>query len=233
MSPPDLEWFDIVGRLAMAAVLGGAIGLEREYDGQDAGFRTHLLVVVGAALFALVSVAGFDSYIVDDRGATNVNIDLTRIASYVAAGIGFIGGGAILKYGGRVSGVTTAASLWTGAALGLAVGLGLWVAALTTTVIVLLALEALAPLGNFAQRLGRRRRSHIDVILDDDSDLDRVVAMLQGADTPIRRMQFGEGPDDRSAISVEFWEHPSNGDDIVRKLSSLHDVASVSSRLRG
>ena len=232
MAPPDIDWIDTALRLGLAALLGGAIGLEREYDGQDAGFRTHLLVVVGAALFGLVSVGGFDDFFVSDRSATNVQLDVTRIASYVAPGIGFIGGGAILKYGGRVAGVTTAASLWSAAAVGLSVGVGFWEGAVITTVIVLLALEALAPVGNLAHRIGRRRRAQLTIILAAEPDLDRIVATLQRADAPIRRLQFGEGPDEQSALSVEFWQDPGNADDLVRRLTAFDDVASVASRLR-
>ena len=232
MPPPDIDWLDTALRLGLAALLGGAIGLEREYDGQDAGFRTHLLVVVGAALFGLISVAGFDDFFASNRASTNVNLDVTRIASYVAPGIGFIGGGAILKYGGRVAGVTTAASLWSAAAVGLAVGVGFWEGAVITTVIVLLALEALAPVSSFANRIGRDRRTQLRIILETDADLDRVMAELQRADAPIRRMQFGEGPDERSAMSVEFWHDPTNGDDLVRRLLALDDVTTVTSRIR-
>lgn len=232
MTPPDIDAIDIIGRLGLAALLGGSIGLEREYDGQDAGFRTHMLVVLGAALFGLVSIAGFDAFVTDDRSATNVQVDVSRIASYVAPGIGFIGGGAILKYGGRVSGITTAASLWSAAAIGLSVGLGFWVGAVVTTVIVLLALEALEPLSKLAHRVGRRRRAQLVVLLRDSSDLDRLVSELQHADAPIRKMQFGQGPDDDSAVTVEFWEEPGNATDVLRRVSALEDVQSVESRLR-
>lgn len=232
MAPPDIDTLDVVGRLALAALLGGSIGLEREYDGQDAGFRTHMLVVLGAALFGLVSVAGFDVFISDDRASTNVVIDPTRIASYIAPGIGFIGGGAILKYGGRVTGITTAASLWSAAAIGLSVGVGFWVGAVATTLIVLFALEALEPLSKLVHRIGRRRRAQITVVMTDNGDLDRLVSELKRADSPIRKLRFGEGPDDDSAVTVEFWDDPGNADDLVRRLSSLDDVISVKSRLR-
>ena len=230
MGAPELDWIDVTLRLAIAAGLGGAIGLEREYDGQDAGFRTHMLVVVGAALFGLVSIGGFDSFF-GSRASTNVSVDVTRIASYVAPGIGFIGGGAILKYGGRATGVTTAASLWSAAAVGLAVGVGFWPAALVTTVIVLLALEAMTPLGGFAQRLGQRRRSELTIVMHDATLLERVVAELQSVDAPIRQLRFGEGPDDESAITVEFWERPHDGDELVRRVAALDGVVSVSSQL--
>jgi putative Mg2+ transporter-C (MgtC) family protein len=231
MVAPEFDWIDVTVRLAIAAALGGAIGLEREYAGQDAGFRTHLLVVVGAALFGLVSVGGFDSF-VTERSATNVSVDVTRIASYVAAGIGFIGGGAILKHGGHTAGVTTAASLWSGAAVGLASGLGFWEGALVTTAIVLLALEALEPLGGLAHRLGQRRRAELTIVLRDASHLDQVVTAIQSADSTIRHLRFGEGPDDESAITVEFWERPGNADEVVRRITAAAGVSSISSRFR-
>jgi putative Mg2+ transporter-C (MgtC) family protein len=142
---------DLVGRLVLAAVLGGLLGAERELDGQDAGFRTHVLLALGAGLFGAVSVGAFAGFI-EESGETNVRVDVTRVASYVAAGIGFIGGGAILKHRGTIRGITTATSLWTTAAVGLAAGLGFWVGALATTALALTALRALQPLSNWLQR---------------------------------------------------------------------------------
>lgn len=151
----QLEWYDTVGRLALAAALGGALGLEREFDGNFAGLRTHLLLTLGAALFSVVSIAGFDA-LVTTRADTNITVDVTRIAAYIAPGVGFIGGGAILKANGRIRGLTTAASLWTAAGIGVACGVGFWVGAVTATVIALIALEVMQPLSNWAAELGKR-----------------------------------------------------------------------------
>jgi putative Mg2+ transporter-C (MgtC) family protein len=145
---------DLVGRLLLAALLGGVLGAERELDGQDAGLRTHLLLALGAALFGAVSVGAFDGFIADSS-ETNVSVDVSRIASYVAAGIGFIGGGTILKHRGTVTGITTATSLWTTAAVGLAAGLGFWLGSLATALIALVALRALKPLST---RLANRAK---------------------------------------------------------------------------
>ena len=122
--------------------------------GQDAGLRTHLLLSLGAALFGLISVGAFSDFVVAPD-ASNVRIDVTRVASYVAAGIGFIGGGTILKHRGTVTGITTATSLWTTAAVGLAVGLGFWVGAVTATILAVVALRGLKPLSNRLARHGR------------------------------------------------------------------------------
>jgi len=146
---------DLVGRLLLASLLGGLLGAERELDGQEAGFRTHLLLALGAALFGAMSIGAFDGFIADSSD-TNVRVDVTRIASYVAAGIGFIGGGTILKHRGTITGITTATSLWTTAAVGLAAGLGFWLGSLTTALIALVALRALKPLSTW---LANRSRS--------------------------------------------------------------------------
>jgi putative Mg2+ transporter-C (MgtC) family protein len=118
--PTEVE---LAGRLAAALVLGGAIGLERELTGQVAGLRTHMSVALGAALFGIVSAYGWGEFAAV-RAQTNVQVDVTRVASNVVTGVGFLGGGAILKDGATVRGLTTAASLWVTAAVGLAVALG-------------------------------------------------------------------------------------------------------------
>ena len=97
---------DLVGRLLLATLLGGLPGAERELDGQDAGLRTHLLLVLGAALFGAISVGAFGGFIADSS-ETTVRVDVSRVASSVAAGIGFIGGGTILKHRGTITGITT------------------------------------------------------------------------------------------------------------------------------
>lgn len=145
---------DIALRLFLAAVLGGLVGLEREFRDQPAGFRTHILVATGASLFALVSAFGFEAF--TERSATQaVRADVTRVASQIVVGVGFLGGGAILRHGATVRGLTTAASLWVTAAVGLAVGLGFWIGALTATAISVVSLAGLKP---FKQRFVRGLR---------------------------------------------------------------------------
>lgn len=118
-------------QLLLASVLGAVVGLERELHGRPAGLRTHILLSLGAAMFGMVS-----------RGMSAPNIDPTRIAAQVVTGIGFIGAGTIIQLGGTVRGLTTAASIWTTAAIGLAVGLDrrYWLMAILATVLVFLTL---------------------------------------------------------------------------------------------
>lgn len=226
MQPWELDWYVVIGRLLLAAALGGLLGLEREYDGQDAGFRTHLLVALGGALFSVVSVSGFNEF-VTERAETNVAVDVTRIAAYVAPGIGFIGGGAILKYGGRVSGITTAASLWSAAAIGVASGLGSWLAALTAAVVVVVALEVLQPVGRLVHRAGRRRRAAVSLRLADHADLAAVLAVVQRhAEDQIHELRFGVGPEDSRQLTIELWSSPGVGqfDQLVTDLVDLDGV---------
>ena len=121
---------DVVLRLIIAALIGGLIGYERERAEKPAGFRTHLLVCVGAALLTIISVYGF--------GASS---DPSRVAAGIVVGIGFLGAGTILRGEREVIGLTTAATVWVVAAIGMALGLGLYLVAAVTAVIAFIALR--------------------------------------------------------------------------------------------
>lgn len=124
-----MEW-TFIGRLALAALLGGIIGFDREYRAKEAGLRTHFLVGLGSALFMIVSMYGFDG--VGDPG---------RIAAQVVTGIGFIGAGSIMIHKQFVRGLTTASGLWATAGIGLAVGAGMYWIGVAATVLTLAGLE--------------------------------------------------------------------------------------------
>src|SRR5690349_17719268 len=127
-------------RIGAAALCGALIGLERESRNQLAGMRTHALVAAGAAIFTLSGAHGFPEL---TRGP---NVDPMRVAAQIASGIGFIGAGAIIRDRGGVRGITTAAALWTSAAVGLATGAGLWWVAAAGAAVTLVVLIALRPL---------------------------------------------------------------------------------------
>jgi len=135
---PDISIGEIALRLVVAAALSGLVGLEREWRERAAGLRTHMLVGVGSALFTLISAYGFNEFLVG--GSNVVRADPSRIAAQIVTGIGFLGAGAIIKYGTSVRGLTTAASLWATAAVGMAVGAGWWIVAVVTTGIVVFSL---------------------------------------------------------------------------------------------
>jgi putative Mg2+ transporter-C (MgtC) family protein len=148
MPPIDLGMqLDISIRLLVASVLGAAIGLERELHAHPAGMRTHLLVSLGSAAFTVLSIFFFQAP--DGSLAT----DPSRIAAQIVSGIGFLGAGAILKYGTSVRGLTTAASLWATAGVGMAAGAGAWFVAVVTTVLIVFSL---GPLNWVIGRLGLR-----------------------------------------------------------------------------
>jgi putative Mg2+ transporter-C (MgtC) family protein len=146
------DW-ELVIRLLVAAGLGSLIGAERERLVWAAGLRTHMLVCVGSCLFMIVSAFGFS----DILGTAHVILDPSRVAAQVVSGIGFLGAGSILLRGDVVRGLTTAASLWTVAAIGLAVGSGLYVEAVAATVVILLILAGIKPLEEWFQR---HRQTH-------------------------------------------------------------------------
>jgi putative Mg2+ transporter-C (MgtC) family protein len=152
-SLPTLNWDELLLRLALAAVLGGLIGVERELREREAGLRTHLLVALGSALFTIVGAYGFHAFL--ESGQSVVRADPTRIAAQIVTGIGFLGAGAIIRQGLSVRGLTTAATLWVVAAVGLAAGAGYYSAATITTAVVLVALW---PLRIIAYRILRRYR---------------------------------------------------------------------------
>jgi len=149
-----IGWPEVLLRLFVAAALGGAIGVERELRERQAGLRTHLLVCVGSALFTLVSAYGFT-----DFGA---RVDPTRIAAQIVTGIGFLGAGAIIRQGLSVRGLTTAATLWLVAAIGMAAGAGYWEGALIAT---FGAIITLGPLRVIAYRVLVRFRPALDRLL--------------------------------------------------------------------
>lgn len=127
------EWA-VFSRLVLAAILSGAIGFEREFHGRAAGFRTHILLCVGSTLIMLTSMHMFDLYL------GKVVVDPGRIAAGVITGIGFLGAGTIMHSKASIRGLTTAASLWVVAGIGLAVGSGLFFGAIITTALTIIAL---------------------------------------------------------------------------------------------
>ncbi|MFH1655949.1 MAG: MgtC/SapB family protein [Candidatus Omnitrophota bacterium] len=138
---------DVTIRLVLSVLLSGLIGLEREIKQHGAGLRTHILVCLGSTLIMLTSLYVFDIY------KDIVNLDPARIASGIITGIGFLCAGTIIRYGGTVKGLTTAASLWVTAAVGMAIGCGFYKAAIITTLIVFVVLTMFS---EFAKKIKKK-----------------------------------------------------------------------------
>jgi putative Mg2+ transporter-C (MgtC) family protein len=171
---------DVALRILVAVLLGAAIGLERELTGQMAGLRTHITVALGAALFGLVSAYSFSEFI-QERAATNYQVDVTRIASNVVTGVGFLAGGVIIKHGASVRGLTTAASLWVTAAVGLAVGLGSFFMGAAATVALIVVLALLRAPRRWLRRFAVGKETVI-IHLSPDADPAAVIGALQQVD---------------------------------------------------
>lgn len=160
----------IVTRLLVALVLSGIIGFEREWNNHSAGFRTHILVGVSASLMMLLSIFGFLEFL---EHYDNVRFDPARIPSYVISGIGFLGAGTIIVYGGTIRGLTTAASIWAVAGVGLVVGAGMYGPAIVATLIILISLVAL---NNFERLLpSQRKYTRIEMIVEQNIKIHKLV----------------------------------------------------------
>lgn len=153
----------VVARLLISCFLGGIIGSERESQRMPAGFRTHILVCLGSCLTMLISQFAFIAY------EGTVDIDPTRIGAQVVSGIGFLGAGAIIRHGVSVKGITTAASIWADACIGLACGIGFYTGAVIATLLIWLILLYLK---TFERRLPQRTKTNwIDLDAELDADI--------------------------------------------------------------
>lgn len=221
---PELSWIEVILRVVLAAVLGGAIGLERELRDREAGLRTHLLVSVGAALFTMVSAYAWTDW----RFSTEEGLvfDPTRIAAQVVTGIGFLGAGAIIRQGLSVKGLTTAATLWVVAAIGMAAGVGYYEAALVTTALVLVSLW---PLRIAAYRLAARTRpeeGRLAVDLPAGASAVSVLEAVERVGADVSSLEFAEEGDNRR---VDLLVRLGSG----RTAAELIDALTQAENVRG
>jgi putative Mg2+ transporter-C (MgtC) family protein len=179
---------ELVLRMVVAAVLGGLVGLERERLEWAAGMRTHALVSLGSALFMVISIFGF-SDILNER---HVILDPSRVAAQVASGIGFIGAGTIIFRREIVKGLTTAASIWAVAAVGLAVGGGMFLAATSATLLALALLVLARPV---KQRLFPKRKEarRVRLVLRRETSLAELRSEIEASEVPLERIVVRPG----------------------------------------
>ena len=224
---PELRWFVVAIRLFAAAALGGAIGLEREVREREAGLRTHLLVSVGAALFTLVSAYGWSDFTFSQR--SGVTFDPTRIAAQIVTGIGFLGAGAIIRQGLSVRGLTTAATLWLAAAIGMASGAGYWEAAVIATVgaiITLWPLRIVAHRGMKYLRPGDEQR--LVVGLEGGQGAAPVLAALEDLGGMVSQFQLSESRGARELVATVDFPTRVQASQVARRLAELEHVTGVS-----
>ncbi len=212
---------ELLSRLFLAAILGSVIGFERERLNWAAGLRTHMLVCVGSTLIMLVSAFGF----ADVLGQQNVVLDPSRIAAQVVSGIGFLGAGSILLRGEVVRGLTTAASLWSVAGIGLAIGGGMYVASVGATIIILIILAGITPLER--RFISVKQQRSIRMLADRGSiSLASVHAALGGGAARVKQLIVQQSDDpDADEVSIELSRTSTDEyETICKKLESVPGV---------
>jgi putative Mg2+ transporter-C (MgtC) family protein len=207
---------DLSVRLLIAAALGAVIGVEREIHGHPAGMRTHLLVALGSAIFTELSIYGF-------QATASSPLDPSRIAAQIVSGIGFLGAGAIIKDGASIRGLTTAASLWATAAIGLAAGAGDYVVGITGSVIVVFSLW---PLNRVAERLHRADRltMRLNLVVDRLEALAEISVIVARNRLEIVGVQTERLETTKYAVGFELRQRPG---------SNLVDAIEQTSRVKG
>jgi putative Mg2+ transporter-C (MgtC) family protein len=217
-SVPALGGWDAFLRLVVAAGLGAAIGIEREVREREAGIRTHLLVSLGSCLFTIVSAYGFHEFLVS--GTSIVRADPTRIAAQIVTGIGFLGAGAIIREGLSIRGLTTAASLWVVAAIGMASGAGYYWPAVAGTLLTLFALWPLRAVAWYALERSRPPEKRLTVELREGSSVKALLDRI----SDVRRVDV-EDERDRRVVTLELTSPVDES--LAGALSDEDDVIAV------
>ncbi|GGF35503.1 hypothetical protein GCM10010954_38220 [Halobacillus andaensis] len=213
-------------RLSFALLLSGLIGFERELKNHSAGFRTHILVGIGSCLMMLLSLYGFEAFI---EANDNIRFDPSRIPSYVISGIGFLGAGTIIVNGMTIRGLTTAASIWTVAGLGLVVGAGMYGVALLATALVLLSLV-------FLNNLEKKYVTHYFknsyvITAEEFVKISDIMSVFDDQGIVLQRFEVENEPRQRKTIFIHV-ERKQTVDEaaLLEKLSHIDTVVQVTRR---
>ena len=222
---PDLSWLDVGLRIGLAGLLAGAIGLERALREREAGLRTHLLVGVGAALFTLVSAYGFSDFRYGLE--SGITLDPTRIAAQIVTGIGFLGAGAIIRQGLSIRGLTTAATLWVVAAIGMASGAGYYSGAVLTTLLVLVALWPLRLVAHRVVVSLRPEEGRLVVELPPGASAAPVRAALEGLGTRVDQLEIEDEEHRRTVAATLRVRERRLAPEVADALTDLEGVRRV------
>jgi putative Mg2+ transporter-C (MgtC) family protein len=213
---------ELLSRLLLAAALGSVIGFERERLNWAAGLRTHMLVCVGSALIMLVSAFGF----ADVLGEKNVVLDPSRIAAQVVSGIGFLGAGSILLRGEVVRGLTTAASLWSVAGIGLAVGGGMYTASVGATVIIFTILAGVKPLER--RFIAVKQQRNVQLVAERGRvSLDTLHGVLGSGSVRVKQFIVQQSEDDPELDDVQIALSRVSSSEFVAICAKLESMAGV------
>lgn len=224
LRPDTLTWLPVTVRLVLAFICGGIIGIEREHKRRPAGFRTHILICIGAAVTTLTS-----QYILLNIG---MNTDPARLGAQVIAGIGFIGTGTIIVTRRRqIKGLTTAAGLWVSAIVGLACGAGYYEAAVVTTVLVLIAEIVLARIEYSLGSMSKDMNLYVEYA--DNKDLSDIVTNIRQMglyinDLEMTRSSRGESDNPCAIFSLQVsYKCKLKHEEIMERISAISGVCSV------
>lgn len=222
------HYVEIAFRLFLATILGGLVGLEREQSNRPAGFRTHILVCVGSALIMLISMYGFEEYIREKREYGFVVQDPARLAAQVVSGIGFLGAGTILVHGFAIRGLTTAASLWVVAGIGLALGAGFYFGAVLATFLVLLSLIFLNRLDAAMLKSKNKMYRLVLAVKDQPGKLGEVAALLEEHHVTIRDISLLKGESaEKDVIRLVFRLRMAKSVSMAEILEKLGKVEGI------
>lgn len=222
-----ISQIEVAARLLAAVVLCGAVGFEREIRDQPAGFRTHILLGLGAALFTLISAYGFPEF-TEAASEGGIQFDPTRITAQIVTGVGFLGAGAIIREGGGVRGLTTAASLWTVAAIGVAAGAGYLFGAAAATAISLATLYALRKFRSAVDSRLRVEQSTLTLTLSSpEHSPSRALQALQNHGMSVRDLDVAvEGGRARYRARVKV-SPPYEVHEAIAEISNLPGVEEI------
>jgi putative Mg2+ transporter-C (MgtC) family protein len=219
---PDLSTTEALLRLLIAAALGGAIGLERELRDHEAGFRTHLLVSLGACVFTLVSAYAWTDWTFSNQ--QGVVYDPTRIAAQIVTGVGFLGAGAIIVRGISVRGLTTAATLWVVAAIGMAAGTGYYAVGIGAAVLVLVSLGPLKLISTRLLARVRPEEAALGIRLAPEGDAARVLERIEQLGGQVSHVEFG---DDRTIDVMLRASRRAESARVAEEVNKLDGVEGV------
>ena len=216
-----MDIFLVAVRILVAAFLGAIIGIEREIKNRAAGFRTHIIVSVGACLIMLIGIEGIGEI------SNNIGRDTARMAAQVVSGIGFLGAGTILQTKDGVSGLTTAATLWLSAAIGLAVGIGYYEGAIIATAICLITLISLKWVSDIINK--RTTRSYIMIFDSCNFDQDGFINYAAKEGIEVRKLDIiDEDTDDKLMVETNLcFQKNYNMSEFFKKLKVELNLRSV------
>jgi putative Mg2+ transporter-C (MgtC) family protein len=209
----EITFWDMLLRLLLATFLTGLIGFEREATGKSAGLRTHSMVGFGAALFTVVSIAGFDE---GDPG---------RVAAQIVTGIGFLGAGAIWRSDDRVRGLTTAAGLWAAAAIGMGIGAGLVALGTLGAVITLGVLLGLRRVDQAVARRTAIAPQQLGVTINHVDRIKQIIKMVERVDNSVDEISFESNPDGTGVLVIAV--EPDRAKMISEMIHSMKGVSDV------